>query len=88
MNRILDIVSTEIELSYLGYTPRSSIINEIYTSWFIIRRMQAEELEAYSKLQKKGAFWLQSPRVGMVVVSAKLPNLMLMFPVEIPVKIS
>jgi hypothetical protein len=50
--------------------------------------MQAEELEAYQKFQKKGAFLLQSPQLGMVVVSTKLPNLTVMFPVEIPVTTS
>jgi hypothetical protein len=50
--------------------------------------MQAEELEAYQKLPKKGAFLLQSPLFGMAVVCTKLPNLMVMVPVEIPVTTS
>jgi hypothetical protein len=47
--------------------------------------MKEEELKAYQGLKKQGAFLLRSPRLGLVVVSTKLPNLTFTIPIRIPV---
>jgi hypothetical protein len=50
--------------------------------------MKEEELKAYQGLKKQGAFLLQSPQFGLVVVSTKLPNLTVTIPIRIPVTTS
>ena len=50
--------------------------------------MQEKEHEAYIGLKKQGAFLVQSPKFGLVVVSMKLPNLTVILLFRIPVTIS
>jgi hypothetical protein len=50
--------------------------------------MEEVELEVYQGLQMEGAFLLQSPKFGLVVVSSKLSNLTVTLPFWIPVTTS
>jgi hypothetical protein len=50
--------------------------------------MKEEELKAYQGLPKQGAFLLRTPGFGLVVISTKLPNLMVTLPIRIPVTTS
>jgi hypothetical protein len=50
--------------------------------------MQEEQIIAYQGLKKQGAFLLRSPRFGLVVVSTKLPSLMVTLTIWVQVTIS